>query len=196
MALMRSQVKSGGGDWTGIKTGTITAVRDDSSKFQWADVYLAIDFKVEGSDYPRTMKICGSWEKNPDGTIQDCTLLKRITFFFDAIGEMGGVNQHGEWVNHKEEKIDDICSYIMNNYKDIALTIFIYKEQGKDGKAYTRVHNKVLAAKNGSEQELESYIAFLRKKGYLKEAKEGDGTANNVGADTSFNVDELDVANL
>ena len=28
MALMRSQVKSGGGDWTGIKTGTIIGVID------------------------------------------------------------------------------------------------------------------------------------------------------------------------
>ncbi len=196
MALMRSQIKTGGGDWTGIKTGTIIGVKDDSSKFAWADVYLAVEFKVEGSEYPRIMKIAGSWDKNPDGTIQDCTLLKRITFFFDAIGEQGGVNQHGEWVNFKEEKIDDICSYIMDNYKDSACTIFIYKEQGKDGKAYTRVHNKVLAAKNGSEAELESYVDFIRKKGYLKEAKEGNGTANNVGADTSFNVDEIDVANL
>ena len=195
MALMRSQVKSGG-DWTGIKTGTITAVRDDSSKYSWADVYLAVDFKVEGSDYPRTMKIAGSWEKNPDGTIQDCPLLKKITYFFDAIGEQGGVTQHGEWANFKEEKIDDICGYIMDNYKEMALTIFIYKEQGKDGRAYTRVHNKVLAAGNGSEKELESYVAFLRKKGYLKVAREGDGAANCVTPDTSFNTDELDVANL
>ena len=122
---MRSEVKSGGGDWLGIKTGSLTKVTDESHKYDWADVYLLVEFMVEGSEYPRVMKVTGSWEKNPDGTIQDCPLLKRVTFLFDALGDMGGVNQHGEWCDSNEQKIDDICDYLMANYKDSRCTIYV-----------------------------------------------------------------------
>jgi hypothetical protein len=200
MAIMRSEVKSGGGDWLGIKTGSLTKVTDESHKYDWADVYLLVEFMVEGSEYPRVMKVTGSWEKNPDGTIQDCPLLKRVTFLFDALSDMGGVNQHGEWCDSNEQKIDDICDYLMANYKDSKCTIYVYRELAKNGNAYTRVHNKILKAGNGSEKELESYITFMKSKGYLKEAPADhqNGTAatqTNVGSQ-AMNTDGIDIANL
>ncbi len=194
MALMRSEIKTGGGDWLGIKKGTLKEVRDESAKYDWADVYLVVEFEVEGSQYTRPLKIAGSWEKNADGTIQDCTLLKRMTFFFDAIGFQGGVNQHGEWCDENEQKIDDICSFLETQYAGTACTVYVFKELSKNGKAYTKIHNKVLAHGNGSEKELESYIEFLRTKGFIKEAP-ADHT-NPTTTESNPLPDGIDIASL
>ena len=195
MAIMRSAIKSGGADWLGIKTGTFTKVRDESSKYDWADVYLLCEFMVDGSEYPRVLKIAGSFEKNPDGTIQDCTLLKRITFLFDALGEQGGVNQHGKWVDSSEDEIPNIGSYLEMQYAGAECCIYVYRELAKNGNAYTRVHNKVLKAGNGSAEELQGYIDFLKKKGYLKEAP-ADMKNESTASPVTPNVDGIDIANL
>ena len=193
---MRHEVKSGGGtSWLGIKTGKLESVRDESSKYAWADVYLVCEFSVEGSKYPRPLKIAGSWEKNADGTIQDGTLLKRITFLFDALGFQGGVNQFGEWVDENEEKINDICDYLELGYKGSDCTIYVYRELAKDGKAYTRIHNKVLKAGNGSAQELEGYINYLKANNFIKEAPADHDNNSTVAADP-IQVDGVDIATL
>ena len=202
MAIMRSEIKSGGGgDWLGIKTGKITNITDDSAKYDWADVYLKVEFTVEGSQYPRVMQISGSFDKEPDGKIKDCTLLKRITFFLDSIGEQGGINQDGKWETEDGKPISDICAHL-NQYCGVNLTIFIYKELSKNGQAYTRVHNKVLPVSAGSEKELESYIEFLRSKGFLKEAPaDMSNNAKQIvmnGTDDSkeFDASEISIENL
>lgn len=170
MAIMRSTIKSGGGgDWLGIKTGTIHKITDESAKYDWADVYLVVEFMVQGSEYPRVMKIAGSYDKEPNGMIKDCSLLKKVTYFFDAIGEMGGPNQDGSWVSETEEPVSDIVAHLQK-YIGQTLTIYVYKELAKNGQAYTRVHNKVLPVSAKSEEELTSYINFLKSKGFLKEA--------------------------
>lgn len=201
MAIMRSEVKTGssGGDWLGIKKGTIASFKDQSADFDWADVYLAIEFKVEGSDYTRLLKIAGSFDREPDGRIKDCTLLKRITYFLDAIGEMGGVNTEGNWEQESGEPITDICSHL-SKYIGTTLTIYVFKELAKNGQAYTRVHNKVLPYSSTSEEELQGYINFLKSKGFIKEAdpnhvnpqqpvqQNGTGNVPDLGG--------LDIANL
>lgn len=169
MAIMRSTVKSGGGDWLGIKTGTINKITDESSKYDWADVYLVVEFMVEGSEYPRVMKIAGSYDKEPNGMIKDCSLLKKVTYFFDAINEMGGPNQDGSWVDENEAPVADIVAHLQK-YMGQKLTIYVFKELAKNGQAYTRVHNKVLPVSAKSEEELTGYINFLKSKGFLKEA--------------------------
>ena len=83
---MRSVNKTGGGaSWLGIKTGTFSKIVDESSEFDWADVYLVAEFQVEGSQYPRVLKIAGAWDRDAEGNIIDCSLLKRLTFFLDAM---------------------------------------------------------------------------------------------------------------
>jgi len=194
MAIMRSEIKSGGGDWLGIKNATLKEVRDESAKYSWADIYLVCEFEVEGSKYPRPLKIAGSWEKNPDGTIQDCTLLKRITYLLDALGEQGGVNQYGEWCTEDETSISDICSHLMANYTGTELTVYVFRELAKNGQAYSKIHNKVLKPGNGAEKELQSYIDFLKSKGFIKEAP-----ADHENAKPASNgdiPDEFDIENL
>jgi|9_EtaG_2_1085328.scaffolds.fasta_scaffold00850_16 hypothetical protein len=199
MAIMRSEIKkSGGGDWLGIKTGTISAITDESSKYAWADVYLNVEFTVEGSDYPRRMAVAGSFDKEPNGNIKDCSLLKKITHLFDAVGEMGGPNQLGQWVDENEKPIDDIVAHL-NQYIGTSLTIYVYKELAKNGQAYTRVHNKVLAVSAKSEEELQGYINFMKSKGFLKEApKDMNNPAQSVqmNGTGSLPTGNIDIANL
>jgi len=89
---MRSDLTkhTGGASWLGIKKASLKNVIDDSAKYDWADVYLSLEFEVADSKYTRPCQIKGSFETNPDGTIQDCPLLKRITYALDALGFQGG----------------------------------------------------------------------------------------------------------
>jgi len=198
MAIMRSKQKTGGASWLGIKTGTINKVIDESSKYDWADVYLVVEFMVEGSEYPRVCKIVGSFDKEADGKqIKDCTLLKRITFLLDAIGEDGGVNQFGQWVDCDEKPIEDMAAYLTENYKGHECTIYVYKELAKNGQAYTRVHNKVLAKTAKSEDELQDYISYLQSKGFIKEAPaDMDTSAKKVEMNGTLDAGGIDIANL
>ena len=184
MSIMRSEIKSGGMDWLGVKTGKLSKITDLASKYDWADVYLNCEFEVEGSQYPRVLKIAGSFDKNPNGTIKDCTLLRKLTYFLDAVGENGGVNQNGEWVDEKEETINDIANYLETQYAGTDMTIYVFRELAKDGKAYTRIHNKVLAKSNTSETKLQDYIDFLKSKNFIKEAPADhrNDTPNNVAS--------------
>ena len=195
MAIMRSTIKSGGGDWLGIKTGTISGITDESSKYDWADVYLVVEFNVEGSEYPRIMKIAGSYDTEPNGMIKDCSLLKKVTYFFDAIGEMGGPNHEGAWVTETEEPITDIVSHLQK-YVGQKLTIYVFKELAKNGQAYTRVHNKVLPVTAKSEEELQGYINFLKSKGFLKEAPADMGNSSNKVEMAQPAAGGIDIASL
>ena len=69
---MRSKVNKGGGaSWLGIKSGKLAKVTDKADQYNWADVYLECEFTVEGSDYPRVMKIAGSFDRNTDCVFGD-----------------------------------------------------------------------------------------------------------------------------
>ena len=196
MAIMRSEVKSGGGDWLGFKTGTIKSFIDESHKYEWADVYLVVEFNVEGSEYPRVLKVVGSYDKEPSGQIKDCSLLKKITFLFDAIGEQGGPNHMGQWVDSNENPVNDIVAHL-NKYIGTKLSIYVFKELAKNGQAYTRVHNKVLPEGSSHMKELESYIAFMKSKGFIKEAPaDMTNPAQQVQMNGTGAMDGIDIANL
>jgi hypothetical protein len=200
MAIMRSDMtkNTGGASWLGVKNASLKTITDDSAKFDWADVYLQLEFEVADSKYTRPCQIKGSFEKNPDGTIQDCPLLKRMTYAFDALGFQGGVNQKGEWVDADENPISDIAAYLTDAYchPDTVkeeYVIYVYKELAKNGKVYTRVHTRFLAMGAGAEEELVSYTDYLKSKGYLKEADENQ---TNGAAVDNLHLEGLDVASL
>jgi len=198
MAIMRSKVNKGGGaSWLGIKSGKLAKVTDKADQYNWADVYLECEFTVEGSDYPRVMKIAGSFDRDPGGMIQDCSLLKKLTHFLDAIEEQGGINTEGKWEQEDGNPIDSIVLHLSKHLgKD--LTIYVYKELAKNGQAYTRVHNKVLPVSAKSEEELTGYINFLKSKGFIKEAPADhrNDAAGTPVAPEQGTVEGLDIANL
>tara|TARA_Y100000361_G_scaffold227_2_gene200 strand:+ start:1339 stop:1917 length:579 start_codon:yes stop_codon:yes gene_type:complete len=192
---MRSSINSNGGsgNWLGVQEITFHGVEDHSSKYDWADVYLVCEFTTPTSKFPRIMKIYGDFEKNPDGTIQDGKLLKKITYLFDALGEQGGVNQYGKWCDENENEISDICAHLTSKYKDVKCTGYVFEELAKNGKTYTRLHHYCKPGfDEKSKKDVESYMDYMRRKGYLKEPSNNPTTASQVTVDANG----IDIANL
>ena len=201
MAIMRSDISKngGGGDWLGIQKSSLQSVTDNASKYDWADVYLVLEFAMESSKYTRPCKIVGSFERDAHGNITDCPLLKRMTYAFDALGFQGGVNQKGEWVTEDEEPIDDIAAFLNSNYAHMdepsyEYLTYVYKELAKNGKIYTRVHSRFVRDGVGAHDDLKGYMDFLIGKGFLKEATEDQATAAAPVGD--LELDGLEIANL
>ena len=201
MPIMRSEVKQFDNSWFGFKDCGISSFRDDSQKYDWADVYLVVELSIKGSKYTRPCKIAGSFDKNADGTIADCTLLKRITYMSDALEWDGGVNQFGQWVegNAEETPIDDIAKYMDLRYgkgeeAPLDYYCYVYREAGKDGKAYTRVYSKFMKNTPDNRKSLESHIEWMKKNKYLKEVAEVADNSNTN--EVQVEVDGLNVSNL
>ena len=121
------------------------------------------------------MTICGSFDKDNSGKVKaDSPLLKRIYWFLDSIDCQAGINAKGEWEDESGNTIEDIANFLRDYIKADShnLFVFIYKEPDKKdpNKAWTRVHNHIVKNDTSGREELESYIAFMRQKGYLKEA--------------------------
>ena len=200
--IMRSTINTGGGDWLGIKEAGLVSVRDESERFDWADVYLVLEFQVKGSKYTRPCKITGSFEHAADGTIEDGPLLKRITYMCDALGWNGGIDKDGKWLTEDEKAIDDIGMFLTTNFGNDSpkedYVIYVYKEKGKNGKTYTRVHNRFMTNEATNKRELQQYVNYLKEKGYIKEVAEDDTVSNNGEATPTEveGVDHIDIANL
>jgi hypothetical protein len=174
MAIMRAS--AGGASWLGNQKAGIKDVRDDSSKFEWSDVYLIFEMDTENSDYERMMKITGGFDWNPDGTVQATGLVRKINNMCDALGWGGGVNQHGKWVDENEELITDISTYLRGKFAqpngdvDRKYLVYVFKEDAKDGKTYTRVHHRFFANIAGAEGKLTEHVDYMKKNGWIKES--------------------------
>ena len=197
MAILRAQINKGSNHF-GIQAAKIDNFHERSADFAWADVYLTVEFMVEGSKYTRPCKIVGSFDKNPDGTIDaNSSLLRKITYFCDAIGWQGGVNQNGEWVDDKEEPISDIAAYLNEHFAtEDDMVIYIFKERGKDGKVYTRVHNRFIKHNEENKKDLQSFIDWMKSNGYHKEVDPSETNGAPAAAKESVEIDGLDVTNL
>ena len=207
MAIIRATKSSGGGgnkfmgfcemSWLDVKDRINEKTDSGDIKFPWADIYLDVQLKARDSEYTRNMQICGSLDKDSGGKVKpDNSLLKRIYWFFDAIGCQAGVNAHGEWEDEKGNKIENISDYLKEfipNNETFNLYAYIYKEQDKKDpmKAWTRVHNHVVSNTESTRKELEGYIAFVKSKGYLKEAVENSLPSDVITVNTDDELSSL-----
>ena len=181
MAILQAGRNSGSSDgtapWLGIQKARITEFRDEAHKWDWAEIYLTVELDVSGSDYSRPLKIAGSFEKNPDGTIQENSLVRRINYLMTALGWDGGINQYGKWEDADGKELEDAAAFFQSMYTNTPegtypYLVYVYKELPKKGKSYTRVHNKIMKNEGTNERKLKDHIAYLKKNGYLKEAVE------------------------
>ena len=180
MPLIRPKSKSGGSSFYGICEIALQGAQDKSSKFDWADIYLDIEIKQKDSEYKKSFRICGSFEKDPDGTVSGGSVLNRLYNFLDCVGCKAGINAKGEWEQEDGKPIENISKFITEGYcngygsepKSFPYIAYVYKEKPKKlgDKVYARVHHKIYPNAEGNDKKLLDDVNWLKGKGYLKEA--------------------------
>ena len=164
----------------GICDIAVLNFQDRSAQYDWADIYLDITVKQKGSDYTKSIRLAGSLDKGPDGSVSGGSVLNRLYHLFDILGVKAGINAKGGWETEDGEDIDNIADYLNKGFAEgidskptnFPYLAYVYKEKPKqvDGKVYTRVHHKINLNSTDGRKKLEDDMNWLRQKGYLKEA--------------------------
>jgi hypothetical protein len=181
MALFKPKnTTSTGNNYYGICDIAILNFQDRSAQYDWADIYLDITIKQKSSDYTKSIRISGSLEKEPDGSIKGGSVLNRLYHFFDVLGVKAGINSKGDWETEDGKPVKDIASYLNDNIAEgidsnptsFPFLAYVFKEKPKekDGKVYTRVHHKINLNNAKGRKQLEDDMNWMRQKGFLKEA--------------------------
>ena len=181
MALFKPESSGNGGvNYYGICDIAILGFEDKSSQFDWADIYLDVTVKQKGSDYTKSIRINGSFEREANGSIKGGSVLNRLYHFFDIVGVKAGVNAAGGWETEDGTEIENIAEYLSKNHsvghdtpiKEFPFVAYVYKEKPKQpgGKVFTRVHHKINVNSPAGKKKLEDDMNWMRNKGFLKEA--------------------------
>ncbi len=180
MARFRPEPASEGTvSFLGYQECGILDFTDQSGKYDWADVYIKTSLSMKDSKFPIDHQIAGSWNKDVNGNIEKSTLLNSIYYLLDALGYEGGPNKSGQWEDPDGKEIDIVKELNRLYGHDNPLTdpknsflVYVYKQfNEKDGKAYTRVANKIVKNNAAGKADLESWVTYMKSKGYLKEHK-------------------------
>ena len=181
MAKFRPETTQGK-SFLGFQEVGIIDFVDHTSKYDWADVCIDVNLQGNGS-FPVVMRLSGSYEKEPNGNIKDCSLLRKQYYLFDAIGFTGGPTLDGSYEDGDDKQIGDTDKLVehLNNvyaHQGNPLTsepkkvyyAFVYKEWSEqDQKAWTRVCPKLVMNDSDGRVDLESYVQFMKSKGFIKE---------------------------
>ena len=186
MAIFRPQgSSSSGSNFYGMCNIAILNFEEKSSEYKWADIYLDIEIKQEGSDYTKQLRIAGDLERDTNGKISGGSVLKRMYNFFDIIGEKAGLTVDGNWEDEDGNAIDNIASYLNQRHvasvmpdtePDFNYLAYVYKDKPKEkgGKVYTRVFHRIQNNDEKGRQSLASEVKWFKDKGFIKEATEDD----------------------
>jgi len=96
----------GGAQYLGFQACAITEFEDQTTQFDWADLFLRVQLQIEGSQYPVDMKILGSYDREPNGNIKTCSLLKKWYRFADTVKFTGGPDVTGTMVDELGNKLN------------------------------------------------------------------------------------------
>jgi len=184
MAIFRPSVSTGGSKapFLGFKEINFLKVEEPEPKPEWADIYWNIECEVEGSQYTNTLRVSGSLERDAEGNLVDCGLLKRLYYFLDCINFDGGLDIQGNWVNQAGDPIPDVLAELNTSYmkregqRGYMAYGYIFKEQPKNptDKPYTKIQSKVVQNTPQARKELEEYIKFMKEKKHLREADDSN----------------------
>jgi len=173
----------GGSKFLGYVPVGILSFEDRADQFDWADVYIVAQLSLEGSQYPQEMRLSGSFDKEPNGNIKTCTILKRLYWLFDTIGFEGGPDVRGNMVDENGESID-LVNHLDANFCTNPLEpkheylAYLYKELGRKdpSKTYTTVFPKLVHNTPAGRKDIEGYINFMKSKNLIKEVEQGVAT--------------------
>lgn len=188
MALLQTTTSSKGGDFTGYFEAGVVKVEDKSGQYDWADCWIDVTFNIKGSQFPQVHSIKGSFDKNPDGTLEINKVIRHFNYFKDAIGFKGGINTEGLWETIDGDSITNIEDALNEHIKSVNgsdnpmlepphhFYIYIYREAPKKAgdKSYKRVLGKIATNDPKGKEDLKSYVTYMDQKGYLKEASAED----------------------
>tara|TARA_Y100001938_G_C8011082_1_gene390075 strand:- start:416 stop:1015 length:600 start_codon:yes stop_codon:yes gene_type:complete len=193
MGLFRPNPKKeegGSGKYSGVCEVGIINFTDKSEEYDWADIYIDIEFALKDSQYSRNMQIAGSLEKDASGNITGGSVLDKMYRIFDTINCSAGVNIKGEWETNEGEPIKDIAGYLNNNYCSnfmpdtppvLNYVAYIYRKQNKNtGTLFTTMLPKLYPNTAKGKEEMESYAKWMKNNNYLNEVKEGPASENPV----------------
>ena len=181
MPLFKPEATTSGASWLGYQVCGIDSFEDKSGTYDWAPMYLKVNLKLENSKYPQDFKIAGSFDKNPNGTIKDNTLLRKIYNLMEVLGDEAGVNAVGDW-EINDRPIPDIAVYLNDKYSPQAPEepqmnnlIYIYEKfNQREGKAFNECAGRIYRNDEDGKTELEGYVNFMKGKGYIKEHVAGE----------------------
>ena len=172
----------GGSKFLGFVPVGIVDYDDRKDQFDWADLYLVVTLKIADSQYPNEMKILGSYDREPNGNIKTCSLLKKVYRLFDVLGFKGGPDVQGNMVDENGKPIENIATFLNQNFlegsplePETKYYAYVYKELGKKdpSKVYTTTYPRITLNNEKGRAELESFIDFLKSKNLIKEAPAG-----------------------
>jgi len=165
-----------GGSFLGFQACAITEIEDQTKQFDWADLFLKCTLALEKSQYPADMKILGSYDREPDGNIKTCSLLKKWYRFADTVGFKGGPDVTGKMVDEQGNEInlaEELDRHLSPHPIDPKLEYYcyVYKEPSKKdpSTSYTTVYPRITPNTEKGRAELESFIQFLKSKNLIKE---------------------------
>lgn len=193
MGIIRPTSKSSNetSNYYGVCEIAMLGFKDTSEKFDWADVYLEVEVQQKGSDYTKTIRLAGSLDRDPDGSVTGGSVLNRLYHFFDVLGVTAGINAKGTFETEDGQPIEDIANYLSDNHtngKEEPMTFpylaYVYKEKPKQtgGKVYTRVHHKINKNTEEGRRKLSEDVSWFKSKGFIKEAslEEPSSTAKEM----------------
>ena len=180
MAIVRPEQQAGETTkYVGVLPVSIWDFKDRSEEFNWCDVFLSVELKIDGSEYNRCLEICGPLDKDPQGNVTGGYCLKPLYHLFDTLGFQGGLNAKGEWEDGDGTIIKNIGSHLNERYQtgnpimdpSFDHVAYIYKAEPKKvgEKSYTRVYNRLYSNTDKGTATLTEQVGWMKKKGYLKE---------------------------
>ena len=192
----QAETTSGSSKFYGIVPVAITDFADRSGEWSWADLFLSVTLRAEGSDYDKFLEIKGEFEKDGNGDISGGSVLNRLYKFFDLIGCEAGLSTKNAWEDPDGNPITDIASYLRQRYVTGSPTgakyeylAYIYKKQAQPGKkSYSTVHTRLFPNTDTGKNDLASHIEWMKSKGYIKEEVEQAGQQSAPAAVSGDNL--------
>ena len=202
MGIIRPKGKSSNetSNYYGICDIAVLSFRDKSENFDWADVYLEVEVQQKGSDYTKTIRLAGSLDRDPDGSVTGGSVLNRLYHFFDVLGVRAGINAKGAFETEDGQPIENISKYLTENHAcgteeptTFPYLAYVYKEKPKQpgGKVYTRVHHKINVNSEEGRRKLTEDVTWFKSKGFIKEAAPEQPKSTAAEVEEIFGSDAL-----
>ena len=212
MALYRPKsAQHSGSKFLGIQPVGIVEFIDESGKWDWADIYIRMTMRIDGSEFERAMKVAGSLDRDHENNITGGSVLNRMYRVFDVIGCRAGVTVQGDWEDHDGKAIKNIEKYLNDNFvhtgtfpddtPKFEYLAYIYKKKPNKpgGKVYEEIWPILAPNTVAGKRKLTEEIHFVKKKGHVKEATLDDIPSSNGTVDATAgttDASQLEVAGV